>query len=53
MNKSFLAFFAGVCAGLFAVMLYLHSGVIKAAMAGEALPKAPKSCPAFRPEDDI
>ena len=52
MNKSFLSFIVGVCAGVFAIMIYLHRGVIEAAMAGEELPKAPKSCPAFRPEDD-
>lgn len=52
MNRSFLSFIAGVCAGVFAVMLYLHRRVIKAAIAGEELPKAPEGCPAYRPEDD-
>ncbi len=50
--KSFFSFIAGVCTGVFAIMLYLHRRVIKAAIAGEELSKAPEDCPAFRPEDD-
>lgn len=52
MNKSFLAFIEGICTGVFLIMLYLHRHVIKAAITGEEMPKAPKSCPAYKPEDD-
>jgi len=52
MNKSFLAFIVGVCTGVSLIMLYLHRGMIKAAITGGEMPKAPESCPAFRPEDD-
>ena len=34
------------------IMLYLHRNVIKAAVTGEEMLKAPKSCPAFRAKDD-
>ena len=33
-------------------MLYLHRGMIRAAITGEEMPKAPESCPAYDPEDD-
>lgn len=52
MNKSFSAFIGGICTGIFLIMLYLHRNVIKAAITGEEMPKAPKSCPAYKPEDD-
>ena len=52
MNKSFLAFIGGICTGVFFIMLYLHRNVIKAAVTGEEMLKAPKSCPAFRAKDD-
>ena len=50
--KSFLAFIVGICTGVFLIMLYLHRNVIKAAIAGEEMPKAPKSCPAYKPENN-
>ncbi len=50
--KSFLAFVGGICTGVCLIMLYLHRGMIKAAITGEEMPKAPESCPAFKPEDD-
>lgn len=52
MNKPFLAFLGGICTGIFLIMLYLHRNVIKAAVTGEEMLKAPKSCPAFRAKDD-
>ena len=52
MNKSFLAFIGGICTGIILIMLYFHRGLIKAALCGEELPKAPEGCPAFKPEDD-
>lgn len=52
MNKSFLAFIGGICTGVFLIMLYLHRGVIKAAITGGEMPKAPEGCPAFIPKDD-
>ncbi len=51
MDRSFLSFIGGICTGVFLIMLYLHRGVIKAAITGQELPKAPKSCPAFIPDD--
>ena len=50
--KSFFAFIVGICTGALLFMLYLHRGMIKAALSGEEMPKAPESCPAFRKEDD-
>lgn len=52
MNKSFLSFIGGICTGAFLIMLYLHRGMIKAAITGGEMPKAPEGCPAFKPEDD-
>ena len=52
MNKSFLAFLGGIFTGVFLIMLYLHRGFIKAAITGEELPKAPKICPAYKPENN-
>ncbi len=52
MNKSFLAFIGGICTGVFFIMLYLHRNVIKAAITGEEMPKAPKGCPAYKPENN-
>ncbi len=52
MNKSFFSFIGGICTGIFLMILYLHRRVIKAALCGEKLPKAPKICPAFKSEDD-
>lgn len=50
--KSFLAFIAGICTGVLLIMLYLHRNVIKAAITGGEMPKAPKSCPAYKSEAD-
>ena len=50
--KSFLAFIGGICTGAILIMLYLHRGMIRAAITGGEMPRTPKSCPAFRPEDD-
>lgn len=52
MNRSIFAFMVGVCTGVFLIMLYLHRNVIKAAITGGEMPKAPKSCPAYDPEDN-
>ena len=52
MNKSFFAFIEGICTGVFLIMLYLHRNVIKAAITGEEMPKAPKGCPAYKPENN-
>ena len=52
MSKSFFAFIGEICTGMFLIMLYLHRNVIKAAITGGEMPKAPKSCPAYKPEDD-
>ncbi len=52
MNKSFLAFIGGICTGVFLIMLYLHRNVIRAAITGDEMPKAPECCPAYKPEDD-
>ena len=38
----------GLCAGLCLVMLWLHRGLIAAAIKGEKLPEAPESCPAYK-----
>lgn len=50
--KSFFAFIGGICTGVCLIMIYLHRRMIKAAITGGEIPKAPESCPAFRPEDD-
>lgn len=42
-----------LCAALFGaslVLLYLHRGMILAAIRGEEMPEAPDSCPAFKKE---
>lgn len=46
--KNFIYFMIGLCTGVFAVMLYLHKGVIKAMITGEEMPEAPEGCPAFK-----
>lgn len=50
--KTFLTFLGGICTGILLIMLYLHKGMIIAALNGEKLPDAPECCPAFKPEDD-
>ena len=47
MKKS-VVFLCGVCTGVFLIMLYLHRGLIVAAIKGEELPEAPESCPAYK-----
>ena len=49
MKKCF-QFLCGVVVGVTAIMLYLHRGLIAAAIKGEKLPEAPESCPAFKKE---
>ena len=46
--KKFVAFACGILAGFTAVMLYLHRGLIIAAIKGEELPEAPEGCPAYK-----
>ena len=46
--KKFIAFACGVCVGFTAVLLYLHRGLIAAAVRGEELPEAPEGCPACK-----
>ena len=48
MTKSIASFSLGVCTGACLIMLYLHRGLIIAAIKGEKLPEAPESCPAFK-----
>ena len=43
--KGFLQFICGAVSGCFAVLLYLHKDMIRAAIKGEKIPKAPESCP--------
>lgn len=50
--KKVLLFIGGLCSGVCLVMLWLHRGLISAAVKGEPLPKAPKSCPAYKEEND-
>ena len=50
MKKAFY-FLTGIIVGVFGIMLYLHRGMIIAALKGEEMPKAPESCPAFMKED--
>lgn len=46
--KKATVFLCGLCTGLCLVMLWLHRGLIAAAIKGEELPEAPESCPAFK-----
>ena len=46
--KKITAFFCGLCVGLCLMMLWLHRGMIVAALKGEEMPEAPESCPAFQ-----
>ena len=48
--KKCITFLCGVVTGVFAIMLYLHRGLIAAAIKGEELPEAPESCPAYKKE---
>ena len=50
--KKCIPFLYGFAAGVTAVMLYLHRGLIAAAIKGEQLPDAPESCPAFKKEPE-
>lgn len=52
MDKSFSAFIGGICTGAILIMLYFHRNVIKAAITGEEMPKTPKNCPVYKPEED-
>ena len=46
--KKIAVFLCGLCTGLFLIMLWLHRGMIAAAIKGEQMPEAPESCPAFQ-----
>ena len=46
--KKTLAFLCGLCAGLSLALLWLHKGLIVAAIKGEELPEAPEGCPAYK-----
>lgn len=52
--KNPLVFVCGLCTGIFAAlcgaMLWVHRGLIAAAIKGEELPEAPEGCPAFKEE---
>ena len=50
--KKALLFIGGLCSGICLVMLWLHRGMISAAVKGEPLPKAPKGCPAYKNEEN-
>ena len=52
MKKCFL-FLCGVVVGVTAIMLYLHRGLIAAAIKDEKLPEAPESCPAYKQEQSM
>ena len=49
--KKAMLFICGLCSGVCLVMLWLHRGMISAAIKGEPLPKAPKGCPAYIDEE--
>ena len=38
----------GLCICFVAYMLFLHRGLIIAAIKGEEIPKAPEGCPAYK-----
>lgn len=42
--KKGIVFLCGLLSGVLLIMLYLHRGVIVAAIKSEALPEAPESC---------
>ena len=42
--------FVEAIVGGIGAMVYLHRDLIKAAIKGEELPKAPKGCPAYKEE---
>jgi hypothetical protein len=46
--KKTTGFLFGFCTGISLVMLWLHRGLISAAIKGEKLPEAPEGCPAYR-----
>lgn len=48
MKKAVIVFLGGLFAGAFLVMLYLHRGLLLAAIRGEELPEAPEGCPAYK-----
>ena len=50
--KKAMLFIGGLCSGVILVMLWLHRGMISAAVKGEPLPKAPKGCPAYKDEEN-
>ena len=46
--KKIALFLCGLCTGLCLTMLWLHRGMIVAAIKGEEMPEAPESCPAYK-----
>lgn len=46
--KRTMLLIGGVCAGICLTMLYLHRGMICAAIKGEEMPEAPGCCPACK-----
>ena len=50
--KKIALFLCGLCTGLCLTMLWLHRGMIVAAMKGEEMPEAPESCPAYKKNKD-
>lgn len=50
--KKLLGFLCAVCLGAALVLLYLHRGMIVAALKGEPMPEAPEGCPAFVKKED-
>ena len=46
--KKIIVFLCGLCTGLCLIMLWLHRGMIVAAIKGEEMPEAPESCPAYK-----
>ena len=46
--KKISVFLCGLFTGLCLIMLWLHRGMIVAAIKGEEMPEAPESCPAYK-----
>ena len=50
--KKLINYLIAALLGACAVMLYLHRGMILAAIRGEEMPEAPEGCPAFKKKDE-
>lgn len=46
--KKITVFLCGLCTGVCLIMLWLHRGMIVAAIKGEEMPEAPEGCPAYK-----